>query len=49
MLGIELTGAIDAAGLVGVVLAQALVLYVGYGGLQRVVGPKLLAMIESGA
>ncbi len=38
----------QAAFVVGVVLFEAVVLYVGYGGLSRLVGPRLLAAIAGG-
>ena len=47
MFGIEtLTGAPYAGALVAVVLAEAIVLYVGYGGLERVAGPALENVIN---
>ena len=42
MFGIEsLTGVAHAGALVAVVLVEAMVLYVGYGGLERVAGPAV--------
>jgi hypothetical protein len=38
----------QAAFVVGVVLFEAVVLYAGYGGLSRLVGPRLLAAIAGG-
>jgi len=38
----------QAAFVVGVVLLEAIVLHVGYGGLSRLVGPRLLATIAGG-
>ncbi|SEO23885.1 hypothetical protein SAMN04487948_101270 [Halogranum amylolyticum] len=43
MFGIEtLSGTAQAAALVGLVLVEAIVLYVGYGGLVRLVGPTVI-------
>ena len=42
MLGLEsLSGNAYAAALVGLVLIEAMVLYVGYGGLTRLLGPTI--------
>ena len=42
MFGIESTsGMVQSTILVGIVLVQAIVLYVGYGGLQKLVGPHI--------
>jgi hypothetical protein len=42
MFGIEtLTGPAYAGAMVGIVLVEALLLYVGYGGLMRVAGPSV--------
>ncbi|WP_433629822.1 DUF7512 family protein [Halomicrococcus sp. NG-SE-24] len=47
MLGIEsLSGNALAVATVGVVLAEAMVLYVGYGALSRVAGPQLLDAVS---
>jgi hypothetical protein len=47
MFGIEsLSGSTQAAALVGIVLLQASVLYVGYGGMERVFGPKITEVVE---
>jgi hypothetical protein len=47
MIGIDsVVGAAQSATPVGIVLLQAIVLYVGYGGLERLVGPKIAAAIE---
>ena len=34
--------------LIGVILAEAIVLYVGYGGLERLVGPRILKILVGG-
>lgn len=50
MLGITLPAeTVRAATVVGAVLVQALVLYVGYGGLERAVGPGVERLIEGGS
>ena len=41
-----LTGAGEAGRLVGTVLVEALVLYVGYGALLRVAGPRIAAAVR---
>lgn len=47
MFGIEsLTGPAYAGVMVGIVLVEALLLYVGYGGLMRVVGPSVRKAIR---
>ena len=47
MFGIgTLTGPVRAAALVGVVLAEALALYVGYGGAARLVGDDVRSAFE---
>jgi hypothetical protein len=47
MLGIEsFTGATGAALLIGVVLLEALFLYVGYGALERVFGPAIARVLR---
>ncbi|WP_331234613.1 DUF7512 family protein [Natronorarus salvus] len=38
----------QAALLIGIVLLEAIVLYVGYGGVERLVGPRLLALLTRG-
>ncbi|WP_396612796.1 hypothetical protein ACH9L7_05845 [Haloferax sp. S1W] len=46
MFGIEtLTGSSQAAALVGVVLVEAMVLYVGYGALESAVGSTVLELL----
>ncbi len=40
------SGPLQGAMIVGIVLVEALVLYVGYGGLVRVAGPELAAAIR---
>lgn len=46
MFGIEsLSGPVGGAVLVGIVLLEALVLYVGYGSLERVFGPAVTKLI----
>jgi hypothetical protein len=42
----------ETALVIGTILLEAIVLYVGYGGLERIVGPRLLDLLvggESGA
>lgn len=34
--------------LIGVILFEAVVLYVGYGGLERLVGPRLMKFVVGG-
>jgi len=47
MFGLESAAGVDGAALViGVVLVEALVLYVGYGYLERLVGPRLVAALR---
>jgi hypothetical protein len=47
MFGIEQASpTVQASALVGIVLVEALALYVGYGQLERVVGPAVLEAIE---
>jgi len=47
MFGIESLGpTLQAAALVGVVLVEAVVLYVGYGGLEAVFGPSLKRVLQ---
>jgi len=47
VLGIAtLSGPVHAAALVGIVLAEALLLYVGYGGVFRLAGEDVKAAIE---
>jgi hypothetical protein len=47
MFGLEsLSGLPLAAALIGIVLLEALVLYVGYGALQRVLGPWVMRIIR---
>lgn len=42
MFGLEsLTGTTQAAAIIGIVLLEAIVLYVGYGALERVLGPAI--------
>ena len=38
----------QTAGLIGSILLEAVVLYAGYGGLERLVGPPLLAALVGG-
>ena len=46
MFGIEsLTGNAQAAVLVGLVLVEAILLYVGYGALERVLGPTVAGVL----
>lgn len=42
MVGTELASTADAAAVIGVVLVEALVLYVGYGALEQRFGPRLV-------
>ena len=47
MFGIEsLSGPSGAVVLIGLVLAEALVLYVGYGALERFLGPKVAELLQ---
>lgn len=47
MFGIEnLSGTAQAVALVGTVLVEAMVLYVGYGALTRVLGPSVERLIS---
>ena len=47
MLGIEsLSGTERAVALVGIVLVEAAVLYVGYGALERAVGPTVAKVLR---
>lgn len=34
--------------LIGVILLEAIVLYAGYGGLERILGPRLMRLIVGG-
>jgi hypothetical protein len=46
MFGIEsLSGSTQAAATVGLVLAEAILLYVGYGALGRTVGPRVIEAV----
>ena len=46
MFGIEtLGGSTQAAALVGIVLVEAMVLYVGYGALESVLGPTVMKFL----
>jgi len=38
----------ETALLIGVILLEAIVLYVGYGGLERLVGPRLMKLLVGG-
>jgi len=50
MFGLEsATGLTGAALVIGVVLAEAIVLYVGYGFLERLVGPRLVEALRGGS
>lgn len=42
MFGAEVASVVDAAVVIGAVLVEALVLYVGYGALERRFGPRLV-------
>ena len=47
MFGIEtLSGNTQAAALVGIVLFEAIVLYIGYGGLEQILGPSFKRVLE---
>jgi hypothetical protein len=47
MFGVEqFSGNVQAAVLVGIVLVEAALLYVGYGGIERVAAPKIRSMLE---
>jgi len=49
MAGLEIpTWDPQTALLIGVILVEAVVLYVGYGGLERLVGPRLLDALVGG-
>ena len=38
----------ETALLIGTILAEAFVLYVGYGGLERLLGPRLMSFLVGG-
>jgi len=47
MFGIEsMTGPTGAAVLIGIVLVEALVLYVGYGALEKLLGPRIARVLR---
>ncbi|NHN57598.1 MULTISPECIES: hypothetical protein [Halorussus] len=47
MFGLEtLSGPVGAAALIGAVLLEAVVLYVGYGALERLLGPTVTAVLR---
>jgi hypothetical protein len=47
MFGIEISqGVVDGATLIGLVLLEAILLYVGYGVLERVLGPTLTDVLR---
>jgi hypothetical protein len=47
MFGLEsLSGPTGAAILIGLVLVEALVLYVGYGALEQLLGPKIAKLLK---
>jgi len=47
MIGVEsLGGSGQAAAVIGIVLLEAIVLYVGYGALEKLVGSKIIATIR---
>jgi hypothetical protein len=47
MFGLENATGLQGAGLVmGVVLLEAIVLYIGYGALERLLGPTLVKMVS---
>lgn len=47
MIGVETTsGVAGAVLLVGIVLVEALILYVGYGALERMFGPRIARMLR---
>jgi hypothetical protein len=47
MVGLEALGAnLQAVGLVGVVLGEAIALYVGYGALERLVGDRVTDLLR---
>lgn len=49
MAGLEIpTWDPQTALLIGSILVEAVILYVGYGGLERLVGPRLLEMLVGG-
>ena len=48
MIGLEsLPPAVQAGSLIGIVLLEAMVLYVGYGLAERIVGQRVVEQIES--
>lgn len=49
MAGLEIpTWDPETALLIGTILLEAIVLYVGYGGLERLLGPRLLGLLVGG-
>jgi len=47
MFGIEtLGGSVGAVVLIGIVLLEAIVLYVGYGALERFLGPRIARLLR---
>ncbi|MCU4719187.1 DUF7512 family protein [Halapricum hydrolyticum] len=47
MFGIEtLEGPVGAAVLIGIVLLEAIVLYVGYGALEQLLGPRIARLLR---
>lgn len=49
MAGLEIpTWDPQAAMLIGAVLLEAIVLYVGYGGLEKLIGPRLMSTLLGG-
>lgn len=38
----------ETALLIGTILTEAVILYIGYGGLERLVGPRLMALLVGG-
>lgn len=38
----------ETALLIGAILLEAIVLYVGYGGLERLIGPRLMKLVIGG-
>ena len=38
----------ETALLIGTILMEAVILYIGYGGIERLVGPRLMALLVGG-
>lgn len=49
MAGLEIpTWSPETVVLIGTILLEAIVLYIGYGGLERIVGPRLMELVVGG-